>query len=96
MESYRTEELYGEGYRDCAAVMAHEIFELQNTDILETLSTTIFQNTDIGKELNYMMQVMEEELDDQEINDFLDEAFENQEIAIKYTENILQNIISPV
>lgn len=32
---YRSERLWGEGYRDAAAVLAHEIFELGNTDILD-------------------------------------------------------------
>ena len=32
MIGYRTEELFGEGYRDAASVMAHETFYLSNTD----------------------------------------------------------------
>ncbi len=41
MIKYRTEKLYGEGYRDAAPVMAHEIFELNNVDIIDTLIGTI-------------------------------------------------------
>ena len=32
---YRSEELYGEGYRSAREVIAHEIFQLGNTDILD-------------------------------------------------------------
>ena len=32
---FRTELLYGEEYIDAASVMGHEVFELQNTDILD-------------------------------------------------------------
>ena len=41
----RTEQLFGEGYRNVAEVMAHEVFILGNTDILDTLSSTIFKGT---------------------------------------------------
>lgn len=29
---FRTEQLYGEGYRDAVSVMAHEVFHLQKFD----------------------------------------------------------------
>lgn len=47
MFGYRTEQLYGEGYRDAAEIMAHEVFELGNTDILDTLSETIWCSSKI-------------------------------------------------
>lgn len=37
MTGYRCEELFGEGRRDAASVMAHEIFVLEDTDILDYL-----------------------------------------------------------
>jgi len=35
---YRTEQLYGEGYRGLFEVLNHEVFELGNTDILSYLN----------------------------------------------------------
>ena len=88
MLGYRTEQLYGEGYRDAAAIMAHEVFELTNTDILDTLSETLFKDTALGAELKLLSDVVSGEEDD----DFLDEAFENEEVGIEYFNKILDEI----
>lgn len=45
---YRFEQLYGENFRNPIEVMYHEVFELENDDILNTLSNTIFKDTLIG------------------------------------------------
>ena len=58
MYKYRSEILFGEGYRDAANVMAHETFELMNTDIARTLSTSILKGTDAGHKL----EILEEEI----------------------------------
>ncbi len=55
---YRSENLWGEGYRDAAAVMAHETFELANTDILITLRETILKDSPYAEKL----EILEEEL----------------------------------
>lgn len=44
---YRSEILWGEGYRDAPSVMAHETFSLENTDIVSTLAETILKNSPI-------------------------------------------------
>lgn len=46
---YRTESCYGSGIRDVQEIMKYEIFELMNTDILETLKRTIFKNDEFAK-----------------------------------------------
>ena len=56
---YRTEQLWGEGYRDAAKVMAHEVFELRNTDIIKTLSETILKDT----EMSHLLRVLGEEIE---------------------------------
>lgn len=40
MIRYRSEDTYGEGYRGIIEVMEYETFELENTDIIETLGST--------------------------------------------------------
>lgn len=92
MIKYRTEQLYGEGYRDAAPVMAHEVFELQNTDILETLSNTILKGTDIGIKLNHLMNVIECKVDDEELESFMDEAYDDEELGVSYMDNVLKAI----
>ena len=47
---YRTESAYGEGYVDAVSVLAHEIGELGNVDILDTLQPTLAQ-TDVGQRI---------------------------------------------
>ena len=92
MTGWRTEQLYGEGYINAAEVMAHEIFELQNTDILDTLSETIFKDTSFGKKLEYLSQVLSYEVEDEEIEKMLDEANIDENIGITYCEEILIEI----
>ena len=92
MIGYRTEELFGEGYRDAASVMAHETFYLSNTDILDTLSQTLFQNTEYSKELKHMSDVINCEIDDEKIEQFLDDAFDDEELGINYFNNVLKEI----
>lgn len=42
MIRYRSEAPFGEGYRDVVPVMVHEIYEMGNVDILETLISGIY------------------------------------------------------
>lgn len=71
---YRTENAYGDGYRDIIEVMAYEIFTLGNADILETLILTIEQsNTELFEE----MSDFKEQLED---NGFVDDMSEDDEI----------------
>lgn len=92
MIKYRSEELYGEGYRDAAAVMAYEVFVLQNTDILETLSKGILKETEAGLKLKFLMKVMEGEFESDVYKAFLDEAFNNEEVRVNYMNDVLQII----
>lgn len=89
---FRTEQLYGEGYRDAASVMAHETFELSNTCILDTLSKTLFANTDYGRQLQHLSKVISGEEDDENLEMFLDEAFNNEEIGIGFFTNVLEEV----
>lgn len=89
---YRTEQLYGEGYRDAAAVMAHEVFELQNTDILDTISDTIFKNTETGAKLKHLSDVINCKTNDDDLDTFCDEAFEDETIGMAYFTDILDEL----
>lgn len=96
---YRSEVFYGEGYRDAAAVMAHEVFELQNTDILSTLHHTILKGTPIGTKL----EILEEEInndcvadgdEDGELYTLLEEAYEDEDLGIEFFKEVLAEINS--
>ena len=99
---YRSELLFGDGYRDAAAVMAHEVFELENTDILTTLRTTILKNSSYAHDL----EILEEELttfdisDDDENGDLFElylthDSYSDLDCAsIQFFETILHEIAS--
>ena len=77
---FRTEYAYGEGYRKAANVMAHETFELRNTDILETLSSTILKGRPICEKLNRLVNILDNEVD--YVFDY-DEDFDENGLIIK-------------
>lgn len=51
---YRSDDLFGDGYRDAVDVMTHEIFELQNADILDTLANGVLKDMDIAEHLKHL------------------------------------------
>lgn len=51
---YRSDDIFGDGYRDAVDVMAHEIFELQNADILDTLADGVLKDMDIAENLKHL------------------------------------------
>lgn len=91
---YRTEHMYGEGYRDAAEVMNHEVFNLQNTDILNTLSSTILKHTVYEEKLKHLSDVIEEKVEDDEINALCDDIFGDEAIGIAYFKEIINEINS--
>ncbi len=48
---YRSDSIFGDGYRDAVDVMAHEIFNLWNSDILDTLADGVLKDMDIAEHL---------------------------------------------
>lgn len=60
MIKYRTECLWGEGYRVAPEVIAFEVFSLGNTDILSTLANTILKGTTIEKDLLLLEHIVSE------------------------------------
>lgn len=89
---YRTEDLYGEGFREAASVMAFETFELNNTDILDTLSKTILKDTEIGKQLKKMSLFISEEIEDEELNRMFNLYKEDEEVGITFFNKVLNEI----
>jgi len=92
---YRSEIIFGEGYRDASAVMSHEVFYLQNTDILITLRETILKDSDIKVKL----EILEEELnngaiadgDDGSIYNLIEDEGESDE-CINFFKAVLEEI----
>lgn len=88
----RTEQLFGEGYRNAAEVIAHEVFILGNTDILDTLSSTIFKGTKFQKELQTLADVLLEIENNEELSDFCDRVYEDETLGVTYFERIIEEI----
>jgi hypothetical protein len=56
---YRTEKLFGEGYRNIVEVIAHEVFELRNADILSMLSEKVLAGTEEGKKCATLIEELD-------------------------------------
>lgn len=52
---YRSEILFGDDFRDVAKIMAHETFELGNSDIMNTLRETILKDSPLAKKLDILV-----------------------------------------
>lgn len=57
--AYRTESFSGSGEREAVGVMAFEMFELMNTDILDTLSAGVLKDHPIKSEIRDMIELIE-------------------------------------
>lgn len=82
---YRSELLFGEGYTEAAPVMAHETFVLGNTDILLHLANGVLDGTDAGDTMRHIAAVMDGEEQDEEMDAFLTECYEDQDECRKGT-----------
>lgn len=51
---YRSNDIFGDGCRDAVDVMAHEIFSLWNSDILDTLADGVLKDMDIAEHLKLL------------------------------------------
>lgn len=51
---YRSDDIFGDGYRDAVDVIAHEVFELRNADILDTLADGVLKDMDIAENLKHL------------------------------------------
>lgn len=51
---FRSDSIFGDGYRDAVDVIAHEIFELQNADILDTLADGVLKDMNIAENLKHL------------------------------------------
>lgn len=91
---YRTEQLFGEGYRNAAKVMAHETFQLENTDILDFLSDGILKGTPIGRKMKRISDVMSEVMEDDDLSEFLNDAFEDDEVGEQFFMEVVKTIES--
>ena len=89
---YRCDSIYGDGYKDAIPVIAHEIFVLNNTDILDTLAETILTNSLLKENIESLSKAISEDIESEELNNFLDEAYDNPEISYDYIKTILNEI----
>lgn len=93
---YRSDSLFGDGYRDASQVMAYEVFTLNNSDILVTLSETILKDSDIKKDLEILSEELDKghkiEMDHTGIYDLIEKANTNTSIGIQFFEKVLLEI----
>lgn len=93
MIGFRTEEFAGEGYRDAAAVMAHETFTMQNSDIPEYLAKTLLKDTEWEEKLTAIASALNSgDTGSDDLYKFLDEAYEDPETGIRYFKELLNFI----
>lgn len=77
-------------------VMSYETFTLENTDILDTLASTILKDSEIRKDL----EILSEELDiDEKVDrdseglfDLIENAYNNVPLGIPFFEKVLSEI----
>lgn len=86
MFGYRTENIYGEGYSDPCEVITHEIFELENTDIIDTLCETILKDSPYKDELITLSDIIsgENDISNDELESLLESYQEDESIAHNY------------
>ena len=77
---YRTEAFSGSGVRDAKEVILHEILELENTDVLETLRNGLLDGTELADRAEAIMMkvqgVTRAEVTDAEVTAFCDDALD--------------------
>ena len=77
---YRTEAFSGSGVRDAKEVILHEILELENTDVLETLRNGLLDGTELADRAEAIMMkvqgVTRAEVTDSEVTAFCDDALD--------------------
>lgn len=89
MIGFRSEQFSGEGYRDAVAVMAHETFTMQNSDIPEYLAQTLLSDTVWEEKLVRIANALGNDTGPEDILQFLDEAHNNPEAGIQFFHELL-------
>lgn len=84
---YRSDSIFGDGYRSAVDVMAHEIFELWNVDILYTLVNGILKDADIAEDLKHLPYIVY-------FADILEE--ENKSVAEEKAKTFVREILDAV
>ena len=56
---FRVNNLFGDGIKEPLEVIVYEIYDLGNTDVLNTLANTLFKDTEFGCRLQSFCQVVE-------------------------------------
>ena len=89
---YRSEILFGEGYRDAAAVMAHETFELANTDVCSTLCETILKGSKIANDLETLDEYLNNGGSDEENAKAIEAMFDEEALQVEFFQKVLDEI----
>ena len=89
---YRSETLFGEKYRDAAPVMAHETFELGNTDICSTLRETILRGSKIANDLETLDEYLSNGGSDAENAKAIEAMFEDEALQVNFFQKVLDEI----
>lgn len=90
---YRSDSIFGDGYRDAVDVMVHEIFELRNADILDTLADGVLKDMDIAVDMNHLAYDLRSPRASY-FTDILEE--ENQSIAEEKSRAFIRSILDAV
>ena len=93
---YRCDCIFGDGYRNASEVMSHEVFTLENTDILDTLSETILKDSPIRKDLEILSKELDIgdkiEEDHDSLYDLIENGYNDTSVGIPFFEKVLSEI----
>lgn len=84
---YRSDSVFGEGIREPAKVVAHEFFELGNTDIPEY----ILKHYDVSEECRKEWEALIDEMDE---NAYVEDVSETDKLA--YADRLIQELSKSV
>jgi hypothetical protein len=94
---YRTEKIYGEGYRDIVEVIAHEVFELRNADILIMLSEKVLNGTEEGKKCATLIEELNTDAPvpadaDDELFTLIEKGYEDATVTHDFVRSLVDKI----
>ena len=93
---YRCDYIFGDGYRNAAEVMSYEVFTLENTDILDTLSDTILKDSPIKNDLRILSEEINKghkiEEDKESLYDLIENAYDKPSVAVPFFKKVLSEI----
>mgnify|MGYP004628964953 CR=1 FL=1 len=91
-KGYRCDYLFGSGVLDVKDIIAYEIFELCNTDILDTLAEGLLKNSTLEETLKRLSEIISQDIEDTEFDEFINKAYEDYKFSYGFVQDLLDEI----